>query len=160
MKWAEAVRAWNAKHNAGGKYRIPAKGTPAYEQVREMMGSEAPKASAPKAPRAVVHHEGPAADEARKHKKMGKVLEFLRAVAKKHKAEKAEKEVAAKAAEKKEESARAKLGRQSMMAQLEESLRETTAAAAAAPPIRRRKLLEEALRMKRELSKLKKEMKA
>jgi hypothetical protein len=161
MKWAEAVRAWNAKHNAGGKYRIPAKGTPAYEQVREMMGSEAPKASVPKAPRTAVHHDAPAvSEEKKKHAKMSKVLEFLREVAKKHKAEKAEMHKAEKAEMHKEEHEKKKMAKHGMLANMEESLKETLASAVHAPPIRRKKLLEDAVKMKREISKLKKEMKA
>lgn len=157
MKWAEAVRAWNAKNNAGGKYRIPAKGTPAYEEVRKMMGGDAPKTSVPKAPRAAAVHEAPAvSEEKKKHAKMGKVLEFLKAVAKKRKAEKAAEAEASVA----EEGAKKKLAKQGMLASMEESLKETVAAAADAPPIRRRKLLEDAVRMKREISKLKKDLKA
>ena len=35
MNWVEALKAWNAKH--GGRWQIPKKGTPEYEQVRRLM---------------------------------------------------------------------------------------------------------------------------
>ena len=50
MKWLEAVRKWNDENNKGGKYRIPTKGTPAYNEVMKMMGRAPAETSVPKAP--------------------------------------------------------------------------------------------------------------
>ena len=35
MNWLEALKVWNARR--GGKYTIPKKGTPEYEEVRSIM---------------------------------------------------------------------------------------------------------------------------
>ena len=47
MKWVEALKAWNASSNSG-TWCIPRKGSPEYQEVRELMG---PKETKPRAPR-------------------------------------------------------------------------------------------------------------
>jgi len=40
MKWLEALKQWNTEK--GGRYTIPKKGTPEYEAVRSLQGTQNP----------------------------------------------------------------------------------------------------------------------
>lgn len=46
MRWIEAVKEWNAKHNSG-KYCVPRKGSKEHAEVMEMMGKKVEPASPP-----------------------------------------------------------------------------------------------------------------
>ena len=145
MKWAEAVKAWNAKHNAGGKYRIPGKGTDAYKEVMRMMGKEP---DAPSEPRA------PAPDD--RPKKMERVMKFLSEVAKKRKADRE----AAGAAEAAERGERSKLLLKRDLAELERMYQEQMASVATTdiPRIQKARM-KVAVGLKSEINKLKKRLK-
>lgn len=49
VKWTEALKEWNAKHN-GGKWCVPKKGTKEYEMVMKIVKGEKPEE--PKEPEA------------------------------------------------------------------------------------------------------------
>jgi len=170
MRWIEALKAWNAEHNAG-RWCVPRKGTAEHEAVRKYMGAAKEPAHERKAPYPVAEKSKPvpkeiqdiaaAGPEANRREVMRLLAEAKKRGASKEKIAKFLKKVVGKHREKKVAAADDRKADLHMsLARSERDLAPLAAELLRADlsPIQRKKVATEVLKLKKVISAIKKEM--